>query len=224
MNIINDKVSQYIDNIYKPLNDFLADLREDSESKRVPIILKDTELFLLNLIRMKKPTRILEIGTAVGYSASCFASVSLDVRITSLEVSDIMYKTATENIQLRGLADRIQIILGDAKESLKELKNEMIDISNEGFDMVFIDAAKAQYKEFWDGSIELCKEGAVIISDNVLLKARTASDEFITEKRQKNMVKKMREYIQYITNLDYADTSVLSIGDGIAFSILRGQK
>jgi len=87
--------------------------------------------------------------------------------------------------------------------------------------MVFIDAAKGQYKEFWNGCIDLCKEGAVIISDNVLLKARTASDEYVTDKRHKTSVRRMREYLQYINNLDYAETAVLSVGDGVAVSIIK---
>ena len=223
MNIVNEKVTTYLDNLYKPLNVFLGKLRVDAEEKRVPIILRDTETCILNIIRIKKPRRILEIGTAVGYSTICFAEVFPEIEIVSLEVSEDMARIATENIEECGLSNRIRIILGDGVESLKELKNQMIDIDSEGFDLVFIDASKGHYKEFWDGSIPLCKKDAVILSDNVLFNARTISDEYVTEKRQKTMVRRMREYIQYITNLDYADTSVLSVGDGIAMSVIRGK-
>lgn len=224
MNIINEKVTQYMDSLYTPLNEYLADLRTHAEEKHVPIILRDTETLILNLIRIKNPQRILEIGTAVGYSASCFATASLNVKVTSLELNEDMYKLATLNIEAAGLTDRIQIILGDAKESIRALRETMNDIREDGYDLVFIDAAKTHYKDFWDECMNICKPDAVIISDNVLLKARTVSDEYITEKRQKTSVKRMREFLYYITNLDNIETSVLSVGDGVAVSVIRGWK
>jgi len=220
MNIVNDKVTEYLDDLYRPLNSFLKELRADAEEKSVPIIMKETELCLLNLIRMKKPLRILEIGAAVGYSAICFAQVS-QAQIISLELSEDMHQIASENIQKCGLEDRIQVRLGDAVELLNQLKEEMTNVEQEGFDMVFIDAAKGHYKEFWDGSIPLCKKDAVILSDNVLFKARTASDEFVTDKKNKTIIRRMREYVTYINDLEYAHTSILSVGDGIAVSVLN---
>jgi len=222
MNITNDKVTEYLEGLYQPLNDYLRILRADAEEQHVPIILRETEACILNIIRIKKPHRILEIGTAVGYSALCFAAASPESEIVSLEVSEDMYRTAAGNIEQCGLSGRIHIRLGDAVESLKELKDSITNVDSEGFDLVFIDAAKGHYKEFWDGSIPFCRKGAVILSDNVLLKARTASDEYVTEKRHKTSVKRMREFIKYITELDYAETAVLSVGDGVAVSILRG--
>lgn len=222
MNITNDRVTEYLDGLYQPLNDDLKLLRSDAEEHHVPIILRETEACILNIIRMKKPRRILEIGTAVGYSALCFAAASPETEIVSLEVSEEMFRTASANVDRYGLDRRIQIKLGDAVESLKELSGSMTDVDTSGFDLVFIDAAKGHYREFWDGSIPLCRKGAVILSDNVLLKAWTASDEYVTEKRHKTSVKRMREYIEYITKLDYADTAVLSVGDGVAVSVLRG--
>ena len=224
MNIINDKVTTYLDNLYRPLNDFLGQLRADSEEKHIPIILRDTETCIMNIIQIKRPLKILEIGTAVGYSAICFAEALPEMKIVSLEVSEDMNCIAAQNIEKCGLSNRIRIILGDAVDSLKSLKDSIKDPETDGFDLVFIDASKGHYKEFWDGSIPLCKKDAVIISDNVLFKAQTVSDEYVTEKRQKTMVKRMREYIQYITNLDYAETAVLSVGDGIALSVLMRKK
>lgn len=222
MNITNDRVTEYLDGIYRPLNDELELLRAEAEEHHVPIILRETESCILNIIRMKKPRRILEIGTAVGYSAICFAAASPETEIVSLEVSEEMYRTASTNVERYGLSKRIQIKLGDAVESLKEMSSSITDVDTLGFDLVFIDAAKSHYKEFWDGSIPLCRKSAVILSDNVLLKATTASDEYVTEKRHKTSVKRMREFIEYIMKSDYADTAVLSVGDGVALSVLRG--
>jgi predicted O-methyltransferase YrrM len=221
MNITNDKVTEYLEALYQPLSKTIELLRADAEEQHIPIILRETEACILNIIRMKKPRRILEIGTAVGYSAICFATASPQTEIISLELSEEMVCIATENVKQHDLSNRIRIMAGDAAESLNELKGSIADVDSEGFDLVFIDAAKGHYREFWDGSIPLCRRDAVIISDNVLIKARTASDEYVTEKRQKTSVRRMREFIEYITKLDYADTAVLSVGDGVAVSVLN---
>ena len=97
----------------------------------------------------------------------------------------------------------------------------MYDVEKKGFDMVFIDASKGHYKEFWDGSIPLCRKDAVILSDNVLFKAKTVSDEYVTGKRENTMVRRMREFIPYITNLEYADTAILSVGDGVCCQCIK---
>lgn len=221
MNITNDKVTEYLEGLYRPLNENLNALRAEAEKHEIPIILRDTEGLLLNFLRIRKPRRILEIGAAVGYSAICFAAVLPEAEIVSLERSEKMYLKALENVERFGLSGRIRIQKGDAVESLKEMKAQIADPEQEGFDLVFIDAAKSYYRKFWDCSIPLCRRGAVILSDNVLIKARTASDEFITERRQKTSVRRMREYLSYITRLDYADTAVIAVGDGVAVSVLR---
>jgi Predicted O-methyltransferase len=221
MNITNDKVTEYLDGLYKPVNEKLKQLREEAEGQHVPVILRDTEAIILNIIRMKKPKRILEIGTAVGYSAICFALASPVTEIVTLEINETSCRAATANIEQFGLSDRIRIMEGDALGSLKELNESMNELESDGFDLVFIDAAKSLYRKFWDSSIPICRKEAVILSDNVLIKARTVSDEFITERRQKTSVRRMREFIEYIMKLDYADTAVLPIGDGIAVSVLK---
>ncbi|MBR0596644.1 O-methyltransferase [Sinanaerobacter chloroacetimidivorans] len=221
MNIVNDKVTAYIDSLYQPVNEFLKDLRQSAEADQIPIILRDTETLILNLIRLKKPARILEIGTAVGYSSICFASALPNVEITSLEINQAMYRIASENIEKAGLTHRIRLILGDARKNLKTLTAAIKNVETEGYDMVFIDAAKSRYLEFFSESSKLCKPESVIISDNVLLKARTVSDEYITDRRQKTSVRRMREYLPHITNPAVADTSVLAVGDGVAVSIIN---
>lgn len=221
MNITNDKVTEYLEGLYQPLNRDLKLLREVAEKHNVPVIVRESETFILNIVRMKRPERILEIGTAVGYSAICFAEACPETEIVSLEHSVEMYRYALENIEKYGLSQRIQIKPGDALESLAELRNSITDVDTQGFDLVFIDAAKSSYKDFWDACVPLCRKEAVILSDNVLLKARTASDEFITDRRQKTSVRHMRKYINYILKLKYADTAVVPIGDGVAVSVLN---
>lgn len=220
-NIINNKVNSYIHSLYKPLNTDLQRLRQDAEEKKIPVILRETESYIFNMVRIKKPQRILEIGTAVGYAAIFLATALPEAEIVSLEVNDNMYRKAVDNIERFGLSDRICVKLGDAIKSLDELGNEIKKNDLEGFDFIFIDASKSFYKEFWEGSIPLCRKGAVILSDNVLLKARTASDEYITDRRQKTNVRRMRKFIDYIMESKKADTAILTVGDGVAVSVLK---
>lgn len=222
MNITNETVTEYLEGLYRPLSNEIEQLRMIAEKHHVPIILRDSEAFILNIIRMKKPRRILEIGTAMGYSAICFAAACPNADIVSLERSEKMSQYAFSNIEKFGMTGRIRVIKGDALESLKQLRTEMGEVETEGFDLVFIDAAKSFYKKFWEACIPLCRKEAVVLSDNVLLQGRTASDDFITERRQKTSVRHMREFINDITQLDYADTAVLPIGDGIAVSVIKG--
>lgn len=222
MNITNEQVTTYINSFYKPLNPQLAALRAEAEENLVPIILRETEAYILSLLRISKPLRILEIGTAIGYSAICFALTNPETTVTSLEVSEEMFHAATQNIEKAGLSNRITVMHGDAIDSLESLKDSIENISTDGYDLVFIDAAKGQYLKFWEGSVPLCKPGAIILSDNVLLKARTASDEYITLKKHKTPAVRMRAYLQHITNLEDVETTVLAIGDGVSVSILRG--
>lgn len=214
MNIINEKVTAYIEGFYRPVNPALGKLRTQSEAERVPIILRDTEGFLLNLIRLKQPAAVLEIGTAVGYSAACMASVLAGCRVTTIEADQRMAETAKKNIQALGLSNRIQVLTGQGQEVLDHLE--------ESFDFVFIDAAKSHYRKFWDKAVPLCEPEAVIVCDNVLMKAMTASDEYDPKKKYKTSIRNMREFLAYIADTADARTSILPIGDGVSLSILKG--
>lgn len=212
-NITNEVVTEYLDSFYKPLNEELGSLREEAERDGVPIILRDAEMFLMNLLRVKKPLKILEIGTAVGYSASCFATVT-GGKVVSIESDEATHEKALKNIEKLKLSDRISVILGKGQDVLDSLDET-------GFDFVFIDAAKSHYKAFFDGAVNLCSKDAVIVSDNVLLKGGSASDDYDPTGRFKTNIKNMRKYNEYLCSLDYADTSIVSVGDGIAVTVLH---
>lgn len=211
-NIINPEVVEYITSFYRPVNEELGSFRAVAEADRVPVILPDTEALILNLLRIMKPERILEIGTAVGYSASCFASVC-DADITTVEVNEETARIARANIDRLGLSDRIDVLCGDGEEIVNNLDMQ--------YDFVFIDAAKSHYRRFWDAALKHCSKGAVIVSDNVLFKARVVSDKYDETGKYKTNIRKMREFVEYITNIDYADTALLPVGDGVAISILK---
>lgn len=214
MDIANPRVTAYIDSLYKPLTEELGELRIKSEEQLIPIILKDTETYLLNLLRMKRPAKILEIGTAVGYSASCMAHVLPNCKITTIEISEQAAEKARDNIRCMGYESQIEVLVGEAQEVLDNLEP--------GYDFVFIDAAKSHYQLFWDKSKALCNEDAVIICDNIFMKGKTVMDRMEIIRRYRTSHGKMNSFLEFVTTTDEADTSLLPIGDGIAFSVLKG--
>lgn len=226
MNITNDIVTAYIDTLYKSENEDLKKLREFAEKNRVPIILKDTEGLLMSILKIRRPEKLLEIGAAVGYSSSFFADCC-GCDVVTIESNEDAYRIAQNNIMNMGFDDKVEVLFGDAREVLDDMgkKTEKAGNSDGGseeglFDIVFIDAAKSHYKTFWDLALPLCKDDALIICDNVLMKGMTASDEYDPNRKYKTSIRKMREFIKYITQLDYADTCVLPVGDGVSISVI----
>jgi len=215
MNITTGPVEAYIDTFYKPLNGALEALRVQAEDEGIPIILKSTEMFLLNMINIKRPKHILEIGTAVGYSTACFAEKGNGCSVTSIELDERMYKRAVRNLSDLNLSERATVIQGDAETVIRE------QLAGRKFDFVFIDASKSHYTRFFDVAVTVCADGALIISDNVLLSGGTAADFYVSNRRNMTHVRNMRKYIAYITSLNYADTSILPIGCGVAVTVLN---
>lgn len=220
MNITNNIIASYIYGLYDNGNKQLLQLREFASQRGVPIILKDTEELLRALLKLKKPAHVLEIGAAVGYSACVFADCC-DCEVTTIESDENMAKIAESNVKTLGFGERINVIRGDARDVLERLRDEHIADDGGMFDAVFIDAAKSHYKEFWDLCVPLVAEDGLIICDNVLMKGMTASDEFDTKKRYKTSIRNMREFLLYIKKLDYADTAVLPVGDGVSVSTIE---
>lgn len=229
-NIINDKVLEYINGYYKPLGAELAAFREDAEARRIPIILKDTESFLGMLLKLVKPRRILEIGTAVGYSAAFFAAASPACSIVTIEREDEAHAEALANMERLGISGRVTCLKGDAVGIMTELASETESgecgccsacSGKEPFDFVFIDAGKSHYAEFLECSMKLVKSGAVIVCDNILMKAKTASDEYDPAGKYKTNIRKMREFVDILTADERLETALLAAGDGISVSIVK---
>lgn len=215
-NIVNDLVEDYIRKTLKTNNGILEDMEIYAEENSVPIIHKEVSELLKVILKIHKPKRILEIGCAIGYSSIFFADVlNNDVEIITTERNPIMLEKAYENIEKAGLSDKIKILVGDAEETLKDIDGD--------FDMVFIDAAKGQYKLFFDIVFDKVKNGGIVISDNILYKGMIASDEFVV-KRKKTIVKRMRDYLDYICHQEFLDTSIIPIGDGVAISYKRSDR
>lgn len=191
--------------------EIIDSIKKEALDKKVPI-LQDKSLELIRLIlRIKEPKKILEIGTAVGFSAINFVDeLNGNVFVKTIERNENMYNVAKENISKVGFVDNIDVILADATEYLPNLKEDNV------YDVVFIDAAKGQYLKFLENAIRLIKNGGVIIADNVLFKGRVLSD--YNEHKHRTAVNRLREYINIINNDKRLKSTILDIGDGVAVS------
>ncbi len=195
-------------------SDVLKTLEDYAKNYNVPIIHPEVAQFIRVIIQIKNPNRILEIGTAIGYSAIVMAEASKkDCEIITIERREDMVKLAKENLKRAGLDNRIKVLHGEAQEILPNIKDK--------FDLIFLDAAKGKYMEFLPYCIENLNDGGVIISDNVLFKGMVANDDLVI-RRKKTIVRRMREYLKYICNTPILETSIIPIGDGIALTIKKG--
>ena len=187
----------------------LEKIKKKALEDKVPIIMDDTLETVGQILQEKKPTRILEIGTAVGYSAIRFSEyLQENGKIDTIERDTERVKEARENIKKAEVEDKINIYEGDAVEILPTLNDE--------YDVVFIDAAKGKYPFFLNQALRMIRQGGVIIADNVLYKGYVMSD--YNKHKQRTAVRNLREYIAEITNNDKLETKILEVGDGLAIS------
>lgn len=216
MNITNDLVTEYLDSHFKSLDIEMAEFREENESNGVPLILRETESFLNVLLSIAKPSNILEIGTAYGYSAVFFARTCPNATVTTIDRGQRMIPIAEENFLKYQEGDRINFLQGDARDILDELiiKNDNKQIDK--FDFVFIDAGKSHYKEFFERAEKLCRPGAIVVCDNILMRGWIVNRSYEGGKRHRTNIKYMKQFIDYINERDDLTVSLLSSGDGLA--------
>ena len=214
--ITNPQVTDYMNGFYKAASPELDALRRQAETDDVPIILKETEDYLNTLLAMVKPKRILEIGTAVGYSAAYFAMKS-GADVVTIEKGEDVHLTAKSNIEALGLTGQVRLYCGDGEEETMKL----LEAGEESFDLVFIDAAKSHYKRFLDAALKLSHPGTVIVADNVLFQAKTVSDEYDPSGKHKTNIRRLREFIEYVYDHPALETSLTSCGDGLTISVVK---
>lgn len=208
--ICYDYINDYIRKTIKCNEGLLKDLEHFAEENHVPIIHPEVARMLVVLGNMIKPANILEVGTAIGYSAILLSDVlQPGGKIDTIDRYELMINRAKENIKRAGKEDVINIIVGDASDVLRCLDKK--------YDMIFLDAAKGQYMEFLPDCLRMLSKGGVLVSDNVLYKGMVASDELVV-RRKKTIVKRMREYLDVICTMDELETSILPVGDGVAIS------
>jgi caffeoyl-CoA O-methyltransferase len=195
----------------------LEEIKENAITNHVPI-LQDVSLdLILTILKVKKPNKILEIGTAVGYSSILFSQTlnGENAKIKTIEIKEEMYNQAIENIQKMNLSSKIEVIHSDATEYLKS-----IDEAKEKYDVIFIDAAKGQYMNYLKEALRLLNKEGIIIADNVLFKGRTLGG--YNEHRHRTATTRLREYLAEIEENENLDSTLFKIGDGVAISIAKG--
>ena len=194
--------------------EILKKIKEEALENHVPIVEDEPLKVIETILKLKRPNRILEVGTAVGYSAINFSKYLCgeNSKLKTIELKESMYNKALENITAMGLNDKIEAINADATEYMKNISDE------EQYDVVFIDAAKGQYLVFLEEAIRLTKVGGVIIADNMLYRGRTLSD--YNDHKHRTATNRLREYLVVMEEDERLDSTLIKIGDGLAISIV----
>ncbi len=212
--IVDERFSTYVASLEAPEEPLLERIEAEALAARVPIIRKETQSFLKTLLVMHKPRKVLEIGTAVGFSALLMSAYLPEGgHITTIENYEKRIPIARENFRQAGKEGMISLIQGDALAVMKEL--------TEAYDLIFMDAAKGQYIHYLPEAVRLLAPGGVLVSDNVLQGGDVLESRFAVERRDRTIHSRMREYLYELKHHDQLQTSILPLGDGVALSVRK---
>lgn len=212
--IIDERMSAFIDSFDKGNTPFLDEIEKFALETQVPIIRKPMQSLLKFLLAYAKPGNILEVGTAIGFSALLMSEYAPEnCHITTIEKYEKRIPVARANFEKAGREDKITLLEGDAADILKELEGS--------FDMIFMDAAKGQYIHFMPDIIRLLAPGGLLVSDNVLQDGDIIESRFAVTRRNRTIHARMREYLYEITHHPELETTILPVGDGVTLSVKK---
>lgn len=210
--LIDERMAAFIDSLDRGNTSFLDELENSALQERVPVIRKPVQSLLKFLLSLSKPRNILEVGTAIGFSALLMNEYGPeDCHITTIEKYEKRIIQAEENFRRAGAEDRISLLAGDAADILKELTG--------AYDLIFMDAAKGQYLLFLSEVLRLLAPGGLLVSDNVLQDGDIVESRFAVTRRNRTIHARMREYLYQLKHDPQLETVILPIGDGVALSI-----
>mgnify|MGYP000517918147 FL=1 len=210
--IVDNRITEYLHSLETSRGELLDTIEKKAIEDGVPIIRSETAALLRSLTAALRPENILEIGTAVGYSALQMCQVMPEnCHITTIEKYEKRIPEAKENFRKAGEESRITFLEGDADMWLKELKGKQ-------FDLVFMDAAKGQYLNWLPMLLDMMPVGAVLISDNVLQDGDVVQSRFAVQRRNRTIHSRMREYLYELKHMEEFETAVIPIGDGVTIS------
>ncbi len=212
--IIDERLSVFLDSLDRDNAPYLNEIEQAALKDRVPVIRRQTQSLLKFLLALVKPAQILEIGTAVGFSALFMSEYGPEgCSITTIEKYEKRIPEARENFRRAGKEDRITLLEGDACDVMKGL---------EGFyDLIFMDAAKGQYIRFLPEALRLLADGGILVSDNVLQDGEVIESRFAVTRRNRTIHSRMREYLYELKHTPLLETVILPVGDGVALSVKR---
>ena len=212
--IVDERIVTFINSMETENSEILEVIEKEAVEGRVPIIRKEMQSFLKVLLSIQKPMSILEIGTAVGFSALLMSEYApQECRITTIENYDKRIPIARANFKRAGKEAQITLLEGDAQQVMKELTGS--------YDFIFMDAAKGQYIHYLPETLRLLKEGGVLVSDNVMQDGTIIESRFAVERRDRTIHARMREYLYTIKHHPQLLTSIIPLGDGVAVSIKK---
>lgn len=212
--IVDERMVAYINSLDTGNSEIVDTIEEEAIAAYVPIIRKEMQSFLKVLLEMKRPKRILEVGTAVGFSALLMSEhVDEDCHITTIEKYEPRIPIAKENFKRAGKEHQITLLEGDAMEFLQKLEGP--------YDFIFMDAAKGQYIHFLPDILRLLSTGGILLSDNVLQDGDIIQSRFAVERRNRTIHSRMREYLYTLTHHEQLTTSLIPLGDGVTLSVKK---
>ncbi len=206
-NINYEYISRYIRRTMKKSTGLLAEMEAYAKENEVPIAQPETAKLIENIILMSGAKKVLEIGSAIGYSSIIMAGAGAEV--TTIERNEEIFDVLESNISKSGYGDKIKLLKGDALEILEGV--------DDTFDFIFVDAAKGQYSEFLPHCMRMLKVGGILFSDNILYKGMVATDE-LYKRRKITIIRRLRKYLDTICNMDELNTVIVPIGDGATIS------
>ncbi|MDD6071680.1 MAG: O-methyltransferase [Clostridiales bacterium] len=212
--IVDERIISFIHSLERDDEGIVGEIEREALADEVPIIRKETKEWIKTMLLIKKPRKVLEVGTAVGFS-SIYMSQFLPEggHITTIEKWEPRIEKAKINFARAGVENMITLLEGDAAERLKELQDS--------FDFIFMDAAKGQYIHFLPDVIRLLAKDGVLISDNVLQDGEILDSRYVVERRNRTIHSRMREYLYVLKNHESLETSVIPLGDGVALSVKK---
>ncbi len=210
--IVDERIVTFINSLDTKNSAMLEEIESEARAADVPVIRREMQSFLKVLLMIKRPERILEVGTAVGFSALLMSEYAPETcTITTIENYEKRIPVARENFRRAGKEEQITLIEGDAADVLKRLDGP--------YDLIFMDAAKGQYIHYLPEVLRLLGEGACLVSDNVMQDGDVIESRFAVERRNRTIHARMREYLYEIKHSPYLVTSILPLGDGVAVSV-----
>lgn len=210
--MVEERVASFIHSMSQDETGVIGEIERQALEEEVPIIRRETKEWMKTMLLIQRPQKVLEVGTAVGFSAIYMSQFLPEAgHITTIEKWEPRIAKAKENFKKAGVEEKVTLLEGDAASILQEL--------TEQYDLIFMDAAKGQYIHFLPDVVRLLKQGGVLISDNVLQDGEILDSRYVVDRRKRTIHSRMREYLYALKHHEQLETSILPLGDGVALSV-----